>query len=214
MRLRDWFRWLFCLIFTVSLLNARVVRVEIASRQDVSNGREFGDVGAYERITGRVFFSVLVTNPHNRGIVDLDNAVSLNDGAVEFSADFMALRPKVSAKSNGSLLLEIPNRGRGRIVSLVDGGDWDAAKDAGDGWLLRNGYSVADNSVTDKQTLAYANLAFSGWATLTRSTSLLYIGCNLKGPWNTTVLNTQYQTITATQANVTRSAGSVVNGSD
>ena len=54
----------------------------------------------------------------------------------------MALRPKDSSKSNGSLLLEIPNRGRGRIVSLIDGGDWDAAQDAGDGWLLRNGYSV------------------------------------------------------------------------
>jgi hypothetical protein len=142
MRLRSWFRWLFFLILTVSLLNARVVRVEIASRQDVSNGRTFGDVGAYERITGRVFFSVPVANPHNRSIVDLDKAVNLNHGAVEFSADFMALRPKNSGKSNGSLLLEIPNRGRGRIVGLIDGGDWDAAKDAGDGWLLRNGYSV------------------------------------------------------------------------
>jgi hypothetical protein len=142
MRLRSWFHWLFFLIFTVSLLNARVVRIEIASRQDVSNGRTFGNVGAYERITGRVFFSVSVTNPHNRSIVDLDKAVNLNHGAVEFSADFMALHPKNSGKSNGSLLLEIPNRGRGRIVGLIDGGDWDAAKDAGDGWLLCNGYSV------------------------------------------------------------------------
>jgi len=91
---------------------------------------------------GRVFFSVAVANPHNRSIVDLDNAVNLDHGAVEFSADFMALRPKDAAKSNGSLLLEIPNRGRGRIVGLIDGGDWDAAHDAGDGWLLRNGYSV------------------------------------------------------------------------
>ena len=124
-------------------LDARVVRVEITSRQEVSNGRVFGAVGIYERITGCAFFSVSVANPHNRGIVDLGNAVNLKDGEVEFSADFMVLRPKDPGKSNGSLLLEIPNRGRGRIVSLVDGGDWDAADDAGDGWLLRNGYSVA-----------------------------------------------------------------------
>ena len=39
-------------------------------------------------------------------------------------------------------MLEVPNRGRGRIVSVIDGGDWDAVQDAGDGWLLRNGYSV------------------------------------------------------------------------
>jgi hypothetical protein len=141
------FRCVVLLTLAVSLisvpLDARVVRVEIASRQEVSNGRVFGAVGIYERITGRVFFSVAVANPHNLGIVDLENAVNLKDGEVEFSADFMVLRPKDPAKSNGSLLLEIPNRGRGRIVSLVDGGDWDAADDAGDGWLLRNGYSVA-----------------------------------------------------------------------
>jgi Alpha/beta hydrolase domain len=142
MRPLGWVHSLFLLILVVPLLNARVVRVEIASRQAVSSGKAFGDVGAYERLTGRVFFSVPVANPHNGGIVDLARAVNLNHGAVEFSADFMALRPKDSSKSNGSLLLEIPNRGRGRIVGLIDGGDWDAAQDAGDGWLLRNGYSV------------------------------------------------------------------------
>ncbi len=142
MRSLFWVCLLSLLISIVAPLNARVLRVEIASRQDVSGGKSFGNSGAYERITGRVFFSVSVANPHNRGVVDLDKAVNLDHGTVEFSADFMALRPKSSGKGNGSLLLEIPNRGRGRIVSLVDGGDWDAAQDAGDAWLLRNGYSV------------------------------------------------------------------------
>jgi hypothetical protein len=40
------------------------------------------------------------------------------------------------------MLLEVPNRGRSRIISLVDGGDWDLANDAGDGWLLRNGFTI------------------------------------------------------------------------
>jgi Alpha/beta hydrolase domain len=142
MRLVGWLLWLNLLIITLPQLNARVVRVDIASREDISGGKAFGDVGAYERLTGRVFFSVAIANPHNRGVVDLDKAVNLNHGQVEFSADFMALRPKDSGKSNGSLLLEIPNRGRARIVGLIDGGDWNAAHDAGDGWLLRNGYSV------------------------------------------------------------------------
>jgi hypothetical protein len=128
---------------TVSLLNARVVRVEIASRVDVLNGQPFGDAGAYERITGRIYFSVPADTPPNHRIVDLENAVNLKDGEVEFSSDFVAVRPKDPSKSNGSLLLEIPNRGRGRIISLVDGGDWNLANDAGDAWLLRNGYTVA-----------------------------------------------------------------------
>ena len=128
---------------TLSPLNAHVTRVEIFSRKDVLNGQSFGAAGAYERLTGRVYFSVAVGNPHNRGIVDLGNAVNLKNGEVEFSSDFIVIRAKDPARRNGSLLLEIPNRGRSRIVALVDGGSWDLASDAGDGWLLRNGYTIA-----------------------------------------------------------------------
>jgi hypothetical protein len=123
-------------------LHARVTRVEIASRADVLNGQPFGDTGPYERITGRIFFSLPVSNPHNLRIVDLKNAVNLKDGEVEFSADFIAVRPKDPRKGNGSLLLENPNRGYSRIISVVDGGDWDLAKNAGDAWLLRNGFTI------------------------------------------------------------------------
>lgn len=122
-------------------LHARVTRVEIATRIDVLNGKAFGDTGAYERITGRVYFSLPVANPHNRGIVDLANAVNLKDGEVEFSSDFIAVRPKDASKGNGSMLLEVPNRGHSGILSLVDGGNWDLAHDAGDAWLLRNGFT-------------------------------------------------------------------------
>ena len=127
---------------SASPLSARVVRVEIARRADVLNGRAFGNSGSYERLTGRVYFSVPLGNPHNLRIVDLRNAVNLKDGEVEFSADFVAVRPKDAHKGNGSLLLEVPNRGQARILSLVDGGDQDLAADAGDAWLLRSGFTV------------------------------------------------------------------------
>src|SRR5271167_501111 len=130
---------LFC---AVELLSARVVRVEVTSRNDVLNGKPFGGTGVYERIIGRVYFSVPVANQHNSTIVDLGNAVNLKNGEVEFSSDFVALRPKDPKKGNGSLLLEVVNRGRPRITGLVEGGDWNLEKDAGDAWLLRNGYSV------------------------------------------------------------------------
>ena len=130
--------------FLLSLLplEARVTRVEILSRGDVLGGSAFGKAGVYERLTGRVYFSVAVSNPHNQRIVDLDQAVNLKDGQVEFSADFIAVRAKDTRKSNGSLLLEVPNRGRARIMALVDGGNWDLASDAGDAWLMRNGFTV------------------------------------------------------------------------
>lgn len=129
-------------LLAVLPLNARVVRVEIASRADVLNGRALGDAGAYERLTGRIFFSLPVANPHNQRIVDLSNAVNLKDGEVEFSSDFVAVRPKDAHKGNGSMILEVPNRGHGLILAIVDGGDWDLASDSGDAWLLRNGFTV------------------------------------------------------------------------
>ena len=123
-------------------LQARVLRVEIATRADILSGQSFGKAGPYERITGRIYFSLPVTNPHNLRIVDLDKAVNLENGEVQFSSDFIAVRPKDPLKSNGSLLLEVPNRGRGRIIALVDGGDWDLVKDSGDAWLLRSGFTI------------------------------------------------------------------------
>jgi len=143
MRLRSCLFVLFLLLAsTVLPLEARVLRVEIATRTDVLNGRTFGAAGAYERITGRVYFSIPVDNPHNRRIVDLRNAVNLHKGEVEFSSDFVAVRPKDAGKGNGSMILEVPNRGRANILALVDGGDEDLANGAGDGWLLRNGFTV------------------------------------------------------------------------
>jgi len=126
----------------VPSLHARVLRVEVTSRADVLNGKQFGIAGSYERITGRVYFSLPIANPHNQLIVDLSNAVNLKDGEVEFSSDFIAVRPKDPQKGNGSMILEVPNRGHARLLSLVDGGDLNLAHDAGDAWLLRNGFTV------------------------------------------------------------------------
>lgn len=123
-------------------LQARVTRVEIESRTDVLHGKTFGDAGAYERLTGQIYYAVRVENPRNSRIVDLRNAVNLRQGEVAFSSSFVAFRPKDPQKANGSLLLEIPNRGRARIISLVDEGDPDLTRDAGDAWLLRHGFTI------------------------------------------------------------------------
>jgi len=143
MRLRSCASFLvLALCLTVVPLHARVLRVEVASRTTVLDGKVFGNAGTYERITGRVYFSLPVANAHNQRIVDLRNAVNLKNGEVEFSSDFVAVRPKDVHRGNGSMLLEVPNRGNARILALVDGGDEDLAHDAGDAWLLRNGYTI------------------------------------------------------------------------
>src|SRR5580698_6370703 len=133
---------LLVLIGVSAPLQARVTRVAIESRTDVLGGKSFGDAGPYERLSGQIFYSVRVDNPHNSGIVDLRNAANLNHGEVEFSADFVAFRPKDPRRANGSLLLEVPNRGRPHFIALVDGGDADLAHDVGDAWLLRKGFTI------------------------------------------------------------------------
>ncbi len=143
MNLRKIVVTLFLLLTSMALpLAARVVRVEVTSRTGIAGGKSFGAAGAYERLTGKIYFSVAVANPHNRRIVDLANAVNLKNGQVAFSSDFVAIRPKDLSKGNGSMLLEVPNRGSAFIVSLVDGGARDEVGDPGDGWLLRRGFTI------------------------------------------------------------------------
>jgi hypothetical protein len=126
-------------VMAVMTAEARVVRVEIASRTDIENGKPFGAAGAYEKITGRVFFAVDPANPHNRQIVDLDRAPRNAQGEVEFSADLYLLKPKDMAKGNGSVLFEVSNRGGQGIMFLVNG----RQSEYGDGFLMRQGYTIA-----------------------------------------------------------------------
>ena len=72
-------------------VSAKVTRVEVTSRADVLNGQSFGDAGPYERIVGRVYISLEVTDPHNRRIVDLANATNLKNERVQKADDFFAL---------------------------------------------------------------------------------------------------------------------------
>jgi len=123
---------------------ARVDRVEIFSRADVQDGKPFGRTGAYEKITGRVYFKVNPANIHNRQIVDLDKAKRDALGMVEFSADLYLVKPKDMKNGNGSVLFEVSNRGGKGILRLVNGGNaTDPAQEFGDGFLMRQGYTIA-----------------------------------------------------------------------
>jgi hypothetical protein len=89
--------------------SARVVRVEILSRADITG--TFGRAGAYERITGRVYFAFDPRNAENRKIVDLALAPRNANGEVEAVSEFVMLRPKDSAKSADIAVIDIVNRG-------------------------------------------------------------------------------------------------------
>jgi alpha/beta hydrolase family protein len=143
--LRGRLAWVLTFIaFLASAVDAHVTRVEIISRADVQDGRAFGLAGAYERIVGRVYFAANPENIHNRQIVDLDKAPRNAQGEVEFSADLYLLKPKDMNKGNSTVLFEVSNRGGRGILRLVNGGNSsDANAEIGDGFLLREGYTIA-----------------------------------------------------------------------
>jgi alpha/beta hydrolase family protein len=139
-----WILSFFIFLFFAAGADAHVTRVEIISRTDIQDGRAFGLAGAYEKIVGRVYFAVNPDNLHNRLIVDLDKAPRNTQGEVEFSADLYLLKPKDMNKGNNAVLFEVSNRGGKGILRLVNGvTSPDPNAEFGDGFLMREGYTVA-----------------------------------------------------------------------
>ncbi|HYS09514.1 MAG TPA: alpha/beta hydrolase domain-containing protein [Myxococcales bacterium] len=122
---------------------ARVTRVQITSRVVAYGGASFGTVGQYETLRGVVFGEVDPDDPLNEVITDIKLAPRNARGMVEYNVDFWLSKPVDMSKANGTLLHDVPNRGRVRSLELnVAGGGEDTA---GDGFLQRQGYVLSDN---------------------------------------------------------------------
>lgn len=139
-----------CWMLAASLIalapaRAEVTRIEVASQEVVLDGRAFGETGAYEKLTGTIYFSLDPENPANRAIVDLDLAPRNDDGLVEASANFMALQPVDPARRRLALV-EVSNRGGKASLAYFNGarGSRDPAvpEHFGDGLLMRLGLTV------------------------------------------------------------------------
>ncbi len=127
--------------------SAALVRMEIASQEDVLGGASFGSTGGYELIRGRAYFAVDPKLRANSRITDIAFAPRNAAGLVEFSADVVVLRPKNPQSGNGTLLLESPNRGGMGMLALYNRASGSQhpskAEHFGDGYLLREGYTLA-----------------------------------------------------------------------
>jgi hypothetical protein len=144
------FRGIALVVFGLTVLAgtaaAEIERVEITSRSVFADGLEFGEVGAYEKIRGRLFYAVDPDNPANAAIVDLELAPRGADGLVRFQGDFILLKPVDLARGNGRLLYDVNNRGNLYMLRHINGGsrtnDPSSVADAGNGFLMRQGYSL------------------------------------------------------------------------
>ena len=142
-----------CFILIVTLLlsaaspaSAKVERVELIVQAPFADGHIFGDVGAYERIKGKLHYAIDPDDPANQAIVDLDLAQVDDRGLVTFSGDFILLRPIDAERGNRTLLYEVNNRGGLGMLPMFNHGarsnNPSALVHAGDGLLFEQGYSL------------------------------------------------------------------------
>ncbi|MFH1269264.1 MAG: alpha/beta hydrolase domain-containing protein [Planctomycetota bacterium] len=129
-----------------AVCEAEVTRVEIIERTEVAGGRSFGAAGPYEHIIARAHFAVDPNNVANKIITDIDLAPRNAAGLVEFSADLFVLKPRDSAKGNGTVLLEVSNRGGKRLAEMFNFAarerDPRIAVELGDEFLQERGYTM------------------------------------------------------------------------
>lgn len=125
-------RWLYVL-FVASAGAAAVRSVDITERTPVLSG-------SYERIVGRVRFGLDPKIAANRIVRDLDLAELSAAGEAECTADFYILRPVDPARSNGTVLFEVSNRGGKGMLSRFNFAR--GATDFGDEWVMKQGFTL------------------------------------------------------------------------
>jgi hypothetical protein len=127
---------------------AEVTRFEVTEDVPAFAGRIFGEVGGYRRITGRATIALDPTDPRNAVIADLGMAPRNAAARVEATADVVILRPADPVRGSGTLLLDVPNRGRKLAPQLFDdvpqpgASNLATAEDAGIGFLAGRGMTM------------------------------------------------------------------------
>ena len=125
-----------------------VTRIEITQREPFADGIAFGQTGPYEKLVGTAYLELDPADPHNTGIVDLDKTPRNERGLVEVSTDLYMLKPLDLALGNHKIFFEVNNRGNKQSLgSLNDArgpnpNDPTTPEDAGNGFLMREGYTV------------------------------------------------------------------------
>jgi hypothetical protein len=136
----------------VSTAQAGVTDITVTSVERFAEGAAFGQTGAYERVKGTFRGELDPADARNQVIVNLDRAPRNARGRVEYESDFFLLRPVDPARGNGKLLYDVVNRGRmyvhwrlmdAKLASAASGNDPRTLADAGNGLLLRMGFTLA-----------------------------------------------------------------------
>jgi hypothetical protein len=128
------------------LARAELKELTVLRREPFAGGVSFGATGPYEKIVGVAKYAIDPTHARNQAIVDLALAPRNAEGRVEFEADVFILAPKDPARGNGAILYDVNNRGNkvalGMFNSTSRENNPTHEADAGNGFLMRRGYTV------------------------------------------------------------------------
>lgn len=123
-------------------MNSCEIWLEIDVCEVVAAGHEFGEVGSYQRMKGKVHYQFDPTHSSNSKVVDIDRVGPV----VECVADFFILCPSNLARGNGCVLYEVANRGDKRALQFFNdsphSNDPRDLKDCGNGFLMQQGFTV------------------------------------------------------------------------
>ncbi len=122
------------------------VRLNIDRRVSFADGHAYGSAGPYERLVGKVHYSLDPDDPSNQNVVDLDKAPRNERGRVEFSGDLDILKPVDLATGNQRILYDVNNRGNKTALRAINDAppepDPTTYAHGGNGFLMRQGYSI------------------------------------------------------------------------
>jgi hypothetical protein len=130
---------------------ARIVKFELQAIEPFANGASFGDNGPYVRVRGVAHGVLDPDDPQNAVIVNLDKAPRNADGLVEYDMDVFILRPGEPGAGNRKILYDVTNRGRKFLLHWLNDApstspaainDPKTLEDAGNGFVLREGYTI------------------------------------------------------------------------
>jgi Alpha/beta hydrolase domain len=123
------------------------IELRIHERVAFAAGHGFGDVGNYERLSGRAHFAVDPRSAAQQEVVDLDRAPVDAEGLVRFASDFMILKPVEMQRGNRRVFYDYGNRGHKRALQFYNDAPHSNSPitlaHAGNGFFMRRGYAVA-----------------------------------------------------------------------
>lgn len=131
--------------------HARITRIEIETIESPTlGGAVYGTVGQYEKLAGKAHGELDPRHEANRGVALLDKAPRNAAGNVEYSVEILILKPIDMTRGNRTLIYDVVNRGNLRAIQVFNVGgvatnNPTSEKDAGDGFLFKQGYTIVSS---------------------------------------------------------------------